>query len=841
MKGLPLAVVVALAAIVAGQEPVVSLASLVREARDLGHLAHYPEPEYSVVQWSSSDRRTLGPDSPDWFANADGFGGEPVPNVASVMEQPGPDGIGEYVLGEIAGPGAIVRTWSAGMNGAIRLFLDDALIWDGEAEDFLCARASSMCAACGVPADTARTLEQEDADYFPIPFARKLRIEWSGSLKGLHFYQIQIRRYPVRAIVRTFGFDDLQPALDEFAATAEVFAAGGPEVAPSGRRERREAIEIEAGAESSIEQLVADSAPGDAITQFRVKVDATGLDREGLARALRGTVLRIAFDGSQRPQVESPLGDFFGSGPGVNPFHSLPMTVDADGTMTCRFPMPFAKHCRIAFRNFTGTMAKLTCELTIDPFTFDERALHFRARWRTDRDLLAEGGAAPFDLPFALLRGRGRFVGCAVQIVNPSGIPTPGGNWWGEGDEKVFVDGEPLPTILGTGSEDFFNYAWSRPDLFAHPYCGQPLCSGPGTAGFVSNHRFQILDDVPFRQFFGLWMELWTHRRLEGVEYARIVWCYARPHALDDHVRIQPRDVELPQLPEREPVADGGARGASIHAAWAMDPEVADIKLGTTPEPLATRRKVVAWQARAGEVCQLAVPIAEPGVFDLNLVLMQQPGGALIEARVDGVAVAIDAQGELDLATDHVRQFRSFALTTPAIHAPVAILELVALRDGVVAIDYAWVKLRHAVIPGCIEGESMTVIAASEGLERLPQDLTGDHFSQGRHLWVKSLRIGDFITLQAAGLEPGRYHAQLRLTASWDYAILAIDAQGTRRVESVDTFSSRLRLADPVDLGRVDIGPDGTLVLRAEVTGHNPAATAPATYFGIDGLVLTKE
>ena len=38
--------------------------------------------------------------------------------------------------------------------------------------------------------------------------------------------------------------------------------------------------------------------------------------------ALARTLLTITFDGASDPQVAVPLGEFFGSGPGLNPFRS---------------------------------------------------------------------------------------------------------------------------------------------------------------------------------------------------------------------------------------------------------------------------------------------------------------------------------------------------------------------------------------------------------------------------------------------------------------------------------------------------------------------------------------
>jgi hypothetical protein len=810
----------------------VTFAGLVAEAADLGRLARLPDADYRLLQWSSFDRRSRGPEDPGWFTNADGFGGEPIPNVEAVLEAPDADGVGRYLLGEVAGPGAIVRTWSAGMNGTIRAFVDGALVFDGPALDFLVGKAARLSGRAALPAgDPLAELEQEDADHLPLPFAEGLRIEWTGALRGLHFYQIQLRRYAAGTAVRGFRGEDLDGAREALLAMAARLRAPALDAARGARL--RDELAVEPGGSAALERAVPAGAGGEAMTALRLRVEAEPRDA-----ALRGLVMRIAFDGSERPQVEAPVGDFFGSGPGVHPFVSLPMTVEADGTMECRFVMPYARSCRISFHGRAPVPARIAVERVVEPFDFDGTALHFRARWRVDRDLRAEGGAAPCDLPFVVLRGRGRFVGCAVQIVNPSGIPTPGGNWWGEGDEKVFVDEDLVPSTFGTGSEDYFDYSWSRPDLFAFPYCGQPLCSGPGTSGFVSNHRFQILDDIPFERFFAFLMELWTHRPLDGVEYGRIAYLYARPGVLDDHVRLQARDVELPVLPIRTPVADGGARDALLVDAWDLGARVGERVPELVDEPLATRHRVLGWRAERGEVLRLRAPFPEAGAFDLHLVAVHAPDGARVRARIAGQPVLADGRPEIDLRSPHQRRLLSIALAGPPVPAGEAELELECVEPGFVGLDYAWIKLRQIVVPGCVEGEGMRVVRASEGLEHEAQGLGGGRHSGGRHLWVRARAVGDFVELRAEGLAPGRYRASLRPTESWDYAVLAIDLGGERRVDRLDTWSPQLRLGAPVDLGLVEVGAAGALILRVEVVDTNPAANPPRTYFGIDGVLL---
>ncbi|MEE8451220.1 MAG: DUF2961 domain-containing protein [Thermoguttaceae bacterium] len=81
--------------------------------------------------------------------------------------------------------------------------------------------------------------------------------------------------------------------------------------------------------------------------------------------------------------------------------------------------------------------------------------------------------------------------------------------WWGEGDEKIYVDGETFPSHFGTGTEDYHGYAWCTPDFFDSPFHCQPLAEGPRNQGHVTNTRVRLLDGIPFTKQFRFDMEIW--------------------------------------------------------------------------------------------------------------------------------------------------------------------------------------------------------------------------------------------------------------------------------------------------------------------------------------------
>ena len=98
---------------------VITSGSLFEEMIDMTGLSSFPDPAYRTIQFSSYDHRSQIPGGADWFANADGFGGDPIPNFEKVLKAPDEYGIGEYLIADVTGPGATVRLWRNG-GGRVR-------------------------------------------------------------------------------------------------------------------------------------------------------------------------------------------------------------------------------------------------------------------------------------------------------------------------------------------------------------------------------------------------------------------------------------------------------------------------------------------------------------------------------------------------------------------------------------------------------------------------------------------------------------------------------------------------------------------------------------------------
>jgi len=686
------------AVVFAGQQPdrhAITTGLLFEEMVDLVNLASYPQPVFRTVQFSSYDHRSRLPGGPYWFANSDGFGGEPVPNFEKVLKAPDANGIGEYLIADVQGPGAIVRLWTAAISGEVRVYLDSSqtTTWEGSADDFFRHPYDRFPQMENVDADRFHeTVYQRDASYAPIPFAKGLRVVWIGNTKEIHFYHLQVRLYEQGAPVTSFQPDDIRT----YAETIDrvTLKLSDPDQNLVSRSKQPEQSFDTNLAPSECKILVRLDGPL-AIERLSLQLAAKDLDK-----ALRQAVLLITFDDYPWGQVQSPVGDFFGAAPGVNPYQSLPFTVRPDGTMTCRFVMPFERSCRVELYNCGEQPVRVKGSVLPMPYAWDERSMHFRARWRASHDLIASNRDVQ-DMPFLLAHGQGVYVGTGVYLMNPCPVPTPYGNWWGEGDEKVFVDDDHTASIFGTGSEDYFNYSWSSPDIFTYPYCGQPRNDGPGNRGFVTNYRWHILDPIPFKSSIRFTMELCSHEPTPGLSYARIGYHYARPGLTDDHLAIMPADLRIPKLPENwQPAARMGAANSVFFAAEdvAADRQATQFIDG----PMWAGGKLLAWTpAKDGDRKDFKIPIQAAGAQQIHVALALTPQSGKIAFYLDGKPLQLESKAEtIDLYCPYRTVLRSIALMPGELEAGNHTLTLEwkdtpgRVANPQVGIDFIWVQRR---------------------------------------------------------------------------------------------------------------------------------------------------
>ena len=221
-------------------------------------------------------------------------------------------------------------------------------------------------------------------------------------------------------------------------------------------------------------------------------------------------VIRMYWDGNPFPSVESPVGPFFGQGWDESyHFISAPLAAaPRDGNaMVSYFAMPFAKGAKIEIENQSNIdidalyfnidyneMKQLPPDMGRFHAWYNYKITDANPEGENEWGVLGEQGKnkdGKNNYLIADIKGKGQFVGLNYYVNSPSPM------WYGEGDEMVFIDGEKLPSINGTGTEDFFNSSWSPKEIYMHPYFGYARVNDGETGWLGRTHCYRFFIDDP--------------------------------------------------------------------------------------------------------------------------------------------------------------------------------------------------------------------------------------------------------------------------------------------------------------------------------------------------------
>lgn len=500
----------------------VDFESMLREMVDLKGLIFRPAEGESAAQSSSYDRqsRIERGERLDWFTNAD------AGNFLGTIDR---NGRTEYVLADIQGSGAIVRIWSANPKGTLRIYMDGSDTPTLEM-DFL--RMLSGEGQFPFGAAFAGRRAAGGNSYVPIPFAESVLVTCENP--DNLYYHIGYRLFPPGTVVESFSMAAVEEAMDAISEVAVKLAFPYSRWTPEENVYTQEiSWQIAPGERKTLE------FEGPAyINAIEFIPHATDLDT-----MLRKTLFSITWDDADKPSVWSPLGDFFGSGPGFNPYESLPLGMLRTGEMYSHWVMPFEKRAVLQVENYTDETVSITGKILVVPMEWDDSIMHFHAKWKMEYPVPTN---PPHDWLVLEVEGPGRFVGLSLGVANPVV------EWWGEGDEKIYIDGELFPSFFGTGTEDYFGYAWCNPEWFSHAYHSQSRADGPGNYGHISNNRFHIIDSIPFHKNFRFDLEVLHHVDTE-IGLSAISYWYAPLGSRDSYeVPLKPEEVYMVNLPPAE-------------------------------------------------------------------------------------------------------------------------------------------------------------------------------------------------------------------------------------------------------------------------------------------------
>jgi hypothetical protein len=489
----------------AGADGPITTEGLLDDMVNLAHLAEFPSPPYTCKQFASYDRAAKSPTNKDWFANGD---------CGQYLRTEEKAGRKEFVMMDAAGPGAIVRIWSANPAGTLRIYID------GMEQAAVEAPMSVLLGGRfpGLPVPIAGEYSKGWNLYLPIPYAKHCKVT---SDAGNFYYHVNYRTYDKTTQVESFKPDEIK------ALTEQIAKVGARLAAPRG---------FESSLGGASQGFSVELPPGETIRQRFSGPQAfvhsvLRLTAENRAAALRGIIVKISFDGELT--VETPLGDLFGSAPDINPYSTLPLGMTEEGEMYSHWFMPFKESAEVELVNLSQETAAITGDLGVVDYAWTDASMHFHAKWRAQFDVPTRPMQ---DWSYMTAKGKGVFAGVAFSIDNPVK------DWWGEGDEKIYVDGETFPSHFGTGTEDYYGYAWCWPGKFTHAYHSQSRCDGPANYGRTSVNRFHILDRIPFTRDFRFDMELWHWNEKCKVNMAVVAYWYAQAGATDGFKSITAGD-----------------------------------------------------------------------------------------------------------------------------------------------------------------------------------------------------------------------------------------------------------------------------------------------------------
>ena len=585
----------------------VTFESLVKEMTDLNALASFPDPAYTCKQFSSYDQRSTDPailTDENWFANGD---------RGQHLRKETRNGADEWVMADMEGPGAVVRIWSANANdaGVVRVYLD------GQAEPTIEMPLQDMLNGENAPylSPISGVRSKGWNTHLPIPYAKHCKITCS---KPDFYYQINYRTYESDVKVETYKSEMANKYEVLLAKTVEtlakpdtlIYSLAQPYVANN----YGEMIGAGGDAEMRLE------------SEGAIRAITCTVTADDVELAVRKCVLEITFDDAPKPSVQAPLGDFFGTAPGINPFKSLPCGVTDNNEMYSYWVMPYKKSATLRIVNHGDESVRVTGQIKTAPRKWDKDSMYFHAKWRAEYDIPTQPRQ---DWTYVEVKGKGRFVGDMLHITNPVK------QWWGEGDEKIYVDNEKFPSHFGTGTEDYYGYAWCFNIPFTHAYHNQPRCDGPGNYGHTCVSRYHILDNIPFTKAFKFDMEVWHWKECEVHMAATSFW-YARPKSKDSFEEINPDDLKIvtppPILPAKK--VEGAIEGEAMKT---LSVSGGDVTTQFSDGWNWSGDNQLWWTGSApGDTLALAFNVDKASVYDVRAVFTKAVDYGIMQLYVNG-------------------------------------------------------------------------------------------------------------------------------------------------------------------------------------------------------------
>lgn len=330
-------------------------------------------------------------------------------------------------------------------------------------------------------------------------------------------------------------------------------------------------------------------------------------------------VVRIYYDGMEKPSVEAPYGDFFGIGHGASvDMQSAVITASAYGrARNCWWHMPFRERAKVTVTNESKVQRTNSFYYYVDwqkHTSLPDDIAYFHAQYR--QAYPAQPG------PYVVLdtQGRGHFAGVVYSVLQTQI------GWFGEGDDRFYIDGAERPRLSGTGTEDYFCDAWGFHE-FSYPYYGVPIFEGYMAGDRVSAYRWHVADPISFSQ--SLRFEMEHHGSLFTDSITFLGQFYERPDWIDSvafwyQTPAKELSEPLPALADRLPPY-----------RVIMGPELTS---HATPETGVTKDKhsVAYMPGKPDAKIAFDFAVDQPGHYRIRAIMGHGFMGSMYQAQLDG-------------------------------------------------------------------------------------------------------------------------------------------------------------------------------------------------------------
>ena len=453
---------------------------------------------FTQRQSSSGSPLSKTPGNEAWFANDD---------YGHYLRQEG----SEYVMADLTGPGAVVRMWSANPMGTLRMY------FDGEKTPRIKVPmrdwVSQLQKQNPVLSNFAFWAGPGWNVYFPFLYQKSLKITMEPGAKdnpGGLYYHVGYRTYPSVHFMESFQPSMLDKPYSIPSLVDQTIS---------------DSLTLNPGQKTSSVKF---SGPG-RIQDIHLNWNYGAKD---LHKTLRSIWVTATFDGETT--VSAPLGDLMAAPFGHGAKDNMEVHLN--------FDMPFKKDAVFTFDRNTAQAgdAVLVQFSGIREEHMDKQEInYFHADFSRDR-----GRTRPMrDMHWLDVKGSGFLAGVNLLMQSPDRA------WWGEGDEKIYVDGESYPSTFGTGTEDFFNYAWGSPAPYWTPTGSQNYTtSSANSFGYCNVSRMMQMDPIPFTKSLKFDMEMWHWADCVATWDRTVYWYGAKGAMVDRQPRPSWKELELPDM-----------------------------------------------------------------------------------------------------------------------------------------------------------------------------------------------------------------------------------------------------------------------------------------------------